>query len=192
MESAQVWASRVSDACTEAEEAAEDMTQMSARGLDSLIRRAAHPQYDLYTMASLVRLRLFTVPSPARYSLRALHTSPLGHGFSPFSPLSHNFRLSFPKRPLPLILIPTRTISLGSIFSTKISPAPSPHAVAHVARIEADANTHPYDVEKQLALFQALSETNIQPGYELIINRWERMTEFVRSSFWNTPGCFIC
>jgi ATP-dependent metalloprotease len=54
--------------------------------------------------------------------------------------------------------------------------------VAHVARMEADANTHPYDVEKQLALFQALSETNIQPGYELIINRWERMAEFVRSS----------
>jgi ATP-dependent metalloprotease len=47
--------------------------------------------------------------------------------------------------------------------------------------MEADANAHPYDIEKQLALFQALSETNIQPGYELIINRWERMTEFVRS-----------
>jgi ATP-dependent metalloprotease len=50
-----------------------------------------------------------------------------------------------------------------------------------VVRIEADANAHPNDVEKQLALFQALSETNIQPGYELIINRWERMGEFVCS-----------
>jgi ATP-dependent metalloprotease len=136
----------------------------------------------------LVRLRLFTVPSPARYSLRTLHTS-LGHRSSPFSPLSHNFRLSFPHRPLPLILIPTRTISLGSIFSSKPSPTPSPHAVAHVAKIEADANAHPYDVERQLALFQALSETNIQPGYELIINRWERMTEFVRSSFWTLLKC---
>jgi ATP-dependent metalloprotease len=52
--------------------------------------------------------------------------------------------------------------------------------VAHVARIEADANAHPYDVEKQLSLFKALSDTNIQPAYELIINRWERMSEFVR------------
>jgi len=50
-----------------------------------------------------------------------------------------------------------------------------------VAKIEADANAHPHDVEKQLTLFQALSETNIQPGYELVINRWERMSEFVRS-----------
>ena len=141
-------------------------------------------------MASLVQLRLFTVSSPARFSLRALHTSPLRHGSNPFSPLAHNFRLSFPHRPLPFTLIPTRTISLGSIFSSKPSPAPSPHAVAHVARMEADANAHPYDVEKQLALFQALSETNIQPGYELIINRWERMTEFVRSSL-DTPECCL-
>jgi hypothetical protein len=141
-------------------------------------------------MASLMRLRLFTVPSPARFSLRALHTSPFRHGHAsgPFSPLSHNFRLSFPNRPLPFLLIPTRAISLGSIFSSKPSPAPTPHAVAHVAKMEADANAHPYDVEKQLALFQALSETKIQPGYELIINRWERMTEFVRSSL-DTPEC---
>ena len=154
----------------------------STRSLRRSSRRAAYAQFALYTMASLMRLRLFTVPSPARYSLRTLHTSSFGRGSSPFSALSHNLRLSFPNRPLPFILIPTRTISLGSIFSSKPSPTPSPHAVAHVARMEADANTHPYDVEKQLALFQALSETNIQPGYELIINRWERMTEFVRSS----------
>ena|SRR5713226_1880337 len=132
-------------------------------------------------MASLMRLRLLTVPSPARYPLRALHTSPFVHGINPFSPLSHNSRLSFPSRTLPLLLLPSRTISFGSIFSSKPSPAPPPHAVAHVARMEADANALPHNVEKQLALFQALSETNIQPGYELIINRWERMTEFVRS-----------
>lgn len=59
-----------------------------------------------------------------------------------------------------------------------------------MARAEADANAQPYDVEKQLALFRALSETNIQPGYELIINRWERMTEFVRSSL-DTSECYL-
>ena len=153
---------------------------MVSTGLGQTRRVRSIRQFVVCTMASLMRLRLFTVPSPARYSLRALHTSPFGHGPSQFSPLSHNFRLSFPTRPLPFLHIPTRTISLGSIFSSKPTPAPSPHAVAHVAKIEVDANAHPYDVEKQLALFQALSETNIQPGYELIINRWERMTEFVR------------
>lgn len=137
-----------------------------------------------------MRLRLFTVPSTTRFPIRALHTSPFSHVPGPFTPLSHNFRLSFPKRPIPFLHVPTRTISLGSIFSSKPSPTPSPHAVAHVAKMEADANAHPYDVEKQLALFQALSETNIQPGYELIINRWERMTEFVRSSL-DTPGCYL-
>ncbi|KAH9997279.1 ATP-dependent peptidase [Russula vinacea] len=129
-------------------------------------------------MTTLMRLRLFAAPSPARLRLRALHTTPFGHRFSPFSPLSHNFRLSFPNRPVLLALISSRNISFGSIFSSRPSPTPSPDAVARVARVEAVANTHPYDVEKQLALFQALSETNIQPGYELIINRWERMTEF--------------
>jgi hypothetical protein len=165
---------------------------MGARGLDSTQTRRVRSirQFVLCTMASLMRLRLLTVPSPARYPLRALHTSPFGHGPSPFSPLFHNFRLSFPNRPLPSLLIRTRSISLGSIFSSKPSPTPSPHAVAHVARMEADANAHPYDVEKQLALFQALSETNIQPGYELIINRWERMTEFVRSSL-DISECYL-
>ncbi|KAI9509379.1 ATP-dependent metallopeptidase Hfl [Russula earlei] len=131
-------------------------------------------------MTSWMRLRLFTASSPTLYQLRALHPRPFWHRTNPFSrsSLSHEFRPSLPHRPLPHVLIPSRTISLGSIFSSKPSPTPSPHAVAHVARIEADANTHPYDVEKQLALFQALSETNIQPGYELVINRWERMTEF--------------
>lgn len=163
---------------------------MSARGLDWTCSDAPRTQFAVCTMASLMRLRLFTVPCPARYPLRALHASPFGPRASPFSPLSHNFRLSLPIRHLPFLLIPTRTISLGSIFSSKPSPTPSPHAVAHVAKMEVDANAHPYDVEKQLALFQALSETNIQPGYELIINRWERMTEFVRSPL-DTPECYF-
>jgi hypothetical protein len=132
------------------------------------------------TMTTLTRLRLFSAPSLTRCRLTA-HPSPFWHRASPFSSLSHNFRPSFLHRPLQLAFVPSRTISLSSIFSSKPSPTPPPHAVAHVAKIEADANAHPYDVEKQLTLFHALSETNIQPGYELVINRWERMSEFVRS-----------
>jgi len=135
-------------------------------------------------MSTLIRLRLFTAPLPARYQLRALHhPSSFCHRTALFSSLPHDFGPSFSRRTLPLVHISSRSISFGSIFSSKSSSTPPPHAVAHVARIEADANTHPHDVEKQLALFQALFETKTQPGYELIINRWERMSEFVRS-FW--------
>jgi ATP-dependent metalloprotease len=144
--------------------------------------RRARPHSSLFcTMTTLTRLRLFSAPSLARCQLVAPRPSPFRHRFVPFSSFSYSFRPSFPRRPLQLAFVPSRTISLGSIFSSKPSPTPSPHAVAHVVRIEADANAHPNDVEKQLALFQALSETNIQPGYELIINRWERMSEFVCS-----------
>ena len=156
---------------------------MTALTWPRVTRRALHPFTFpvLCTMTTLTRLRLFAAPSVARCQFRALHTSPFRHRLDTLSSLSHNFRPSFSNRPFQLIFVTSRTISLGSIFSSKPSPTPSPHAVAHVARIEADANAHPNDVEKQLALFQALSETNIQPGYELIINRWERMGEFVRS-----------
>ncbi|KAH9981299.1 ATP-dependent peptidase [Lactifluus volemus] len=130
-------------------------------------------------MTTLFGFRLFTI---ARHQSRALHSVPFCHKTHPFNTsLSLSSRLSFPHHHTQLLLIPSRSISLGSIFSSKPSPTPSPHAVAHVARIEVDANVHPHDVEKQLALFKALSDTNIQPAYELIVNRWERMTEFVRS-----------
>jgi hypothetical protein len=142
-------------------------------------------------MASLMRLRLFTGPSRAQYQFRAVHSNPFSHRALAFSvSLSHNSRPSFPHR-FQLVFIPSRSISLGSIFSSKPSPIPSPQAVAHVAKIEATANSHPYDVEKQLALFQALSDTNIQPAYELIVSRWERMTEFVRP-FCLTPLSVRC
>lgn len=52
--------------------------------------------------------------------------------------------------------------------------------VAHITRLEAEANVHPHDVVKQLALFQALADTKLKSSYDLVISRWERMCEFVR------------
>ncbi|KAI0273626.1 ATP-dependent metallopeptidase Hfl [Gloeopeniophorella convolvens] len=128
-------------------------------------------------------LRLLTPPSAARCQFRAFHHPPFVSHTRAFSSLRLlSPRLSLPRPLIALRFPPSRSISLGSIFSSKPTPTPSPHAVAHVARIEAEANAHPYDVDKQLALFQALSDTNIQPGYELIINRWERMAEFDAAS----------
>lgn len=58
--------------------------------------------------------------------------------------------------------------------------SPSPLVVAHITRLEAEANVHPHDVVKQLALFQALADTKLKSSYDLVISRWERMCEFVR------------
>ncbi|KAF9500872.1 ATP-dependent metallopeptidase Hfl [Pleurotus eryngii] len=76
-----------------------------------------------------------------------------------------------------------RYLSLGSIFSrNKPSPSPSPLTVAHITSLESEANTNNHDVPKQLALFQALIQTDLRPGYELVTTRWERMCEFDSSS----------
>ena len=75
-----------------------------------------------------------------------------------------------------------RMLSLGSIFSrTRPVAAPTPLVVAHITRLEAEANVHPHDMAKQLALFEALLATNLKSSYELIITRWEKMCEFVSS-----------
>ncbi|KAF8894613.1 ATP-dependent peptidase [Infundibulicybe gibba] len=72
-----------------------------------------------------------------------------------------------------------RFLSLGSIFSRpKPAPAPTPLVVAHITRLEAEANVHPHDVSKQLALFQALLDTKLKSSLDLVITRWERMCEF--------------
>lgn len=76
-----------------------------------------------------------------------------------------------------------RMFSLRSIFSRKPPvAAPTPFVVAQITRLEAEANVHPHDVAKQLALFEALLATNLNSSYELIITRWEKMCEFVSSS----------
>lgn len=75
-------------------------------------------------------------------------------------------------------------ISLGSIFSSKPEGTPTAHVVALITRMEAEADVHPHNVSKQLTLFEALVDTNMKSSYELVINRWEKMCEFV-SGFTN-------
>lgn len=76
-----------------------------------------------------------------------------------------------------------RMLSLGSIFSRSKPSSPTPLVVAHITRLEAEANVHPHDVAKQLSLFEALLSTNLKSSYELVITRWEKMCEFVSSAF---------
>jgi len=73
----------------------------------------------------------------------------------------------------------SRNLNLGSIFSRNPTPSPTPLVVAHISRLEAEANVQPHDAEKQLALFRALMETKLKTSYELVVSRWEQMCEFV-------------
>ncbi|TFY60785.1 hypothetical protein EVG20_g7287, partial [Dentipellis fragilis] len=72
-----------------------------------------------------------------------------------------------------------RFFSLRSLFfAPPTPPTPPPHAVASIARLEAEADENPNDVSKQLELFTALAESKHKAGYGVIIARWERMCEF--------------
>ena len=98
------------------------------------------------------------------------------------SALRPNGLLHYQQR-LVLTQVAARSLSLSSLLSPrKVAPSPTPQTVANIAAIEAEANAHPHDVLKQLALFDTLLATNMKPGYEVLIARWERMCEFVRMS----------
>ncbi|PPQ71976.1 hypothetical protein CVT24_008193 [Panaeolus cyanescens] len=86
-------------------------------------------------------------------------------------------------RQRPLTHSNRRLLSLGSIFgSSKPVPTPSPQVVAHITKLEAEANVHMHDVAKQLALYEALLDTRLKSSYELVVNRWDKMVEFDPSS----------
>lgn len=112
------------------------------------------------------RSSLFLKP-PSVQTCRALATS---------SVLQVQFRNLQPSHPTSFTI---RTLSLGSIFSRK-PVLPSPTVVANISRLEAEANVYPHDASKQLVLFTALLDTKLKSSYELIVNRWEKMCEFVR------------
>jgi ATP-dependent metalloprotease len=125
---------------------------------------------------------------PAKFSTTALYTSNIRR-LSTFHYGLHKNPLlvSSPKRTTTTVFsppfYPCRLLSLSSIFSrSKPSQTPSPLVVAHITRLEAEANVHPHDISKQLALFQALADTKLKSSYDLIMSRWERTCEFVRPS----------
>ncbi|KAF9653112.1 ATP-dependent metallopeptidase Hfl [Thelephora ganbajun] len=61
---------------------------------------------------------------------------------------------------------------------TKPTPTPSPSTVADISLLEAAANIDHNDVDKQIALYEALLATKVKAGYDTIISRWERLSEF--------------
>ncbi|TBU50742.1 ATP-dependent metallopeptidase Hfl [Dichomitus squalens] len=75
------------------------------------------------------------------------------------------------------VLVQSRLLSLASLFR-KPSGVPPPAVVASVSKLEAEADAHPEDVEKQVALFEALVNTKVKPGLNTVVARWERTCEF--------------
>jgi ATP-dependent metalloprotease len=111
-------------------------------------------------------------PIRARF-LTSISTSRFHRNSSPFVSFGHHYILASTP-------CSRRTLTLGSIFSrSKTEATPTPHVVALITRLEAEANVHPQDISKQLALFEALLDTKLHSSYELVVTRWERMCEFV-------------
>ncbi|KAI0647017.1 ATP-dependent metallopeptidase Hfl [Trametes meyenii] len=75
------------------------------------------------------------------------------------------------------VIFHSRPLSLASLLR-RPSPLPSPAVVANISKLEAEADAHPNDVEKQVALFEALVGTKAKPGLDTVVARWERLCEF--------------
>lgn len=115
-------------------------------------------------------------------NIRRLSTVTVHRGLCRNPPLAL-FQNRTPTLVFSYFVSPHRCLSLSSIFSrSNPTQTPSPLVVAHITRLEAEANVHPHDVSKQLALMQALADTKLKSSYDLIISRWERTCEFVRLS----------
>ena len=106
------------------------------------------------------------LPFPVRSIATGLGPGRTTFGIEPFQTFSPSFRRSF---------------TLSSLFSprTKPTPTPSPSTIADISLLEAAANINHNDVDKQIALYEALLTTKVKAGYDTIISRWERLAEFV-------------
>ncbi|KAJ7063299.1 ATP-dependent peptidase [Mycena amicta] len=118
-------------------------------------------------------------PPPTLLLSRPLSSFHAGRLRVPFRPPTH----PNPFPTLHLLFPQSRHVSLGSVFSrSKPLPAPSPHLVVEISKLEAEADVNRHDVAKQIVLFQALVSTNFKQSYEVVISRWEKMCEFDPSS----------
>ncbi len=96
-------------------------------------------------------------------------------------------RLSTPLELRLGITTPRHSISRGqsrclslNIFNHSLGPTPPLQSLSHIARLEADANTNPQDLGKQVALWNELIK--YPAGQKRILSRYERLTEFDQQS----------
>jgi ATP-dependent metalloprotease len=55
----------------------------------------------------------------------------------------------------------------------------NPMVYSRIVALEAEANAFPHNVSKQVTLWRAILDMDTPTGYQRIINRWERLLEFV-------------
>ncbi|KZT26425.1 ATP-dependent metallopeptidase Hfl [Neolentinus lepideus HHB14362 ss-1] len=133
---------------------------------------------------------------PLVYALRGSHHAPpsiLAHvrTFSSFPTRLASRNAILTRAPFrPIVNIPSPSLSnTGSSLCARRTlfnwlsrnkedlahPHPSPSVVASISALEAEANQKPHDVEKQVALFEALTGSQTKQGLEIVKERWERM-----------------
>jgi hypothetical protein len=141
----------------------DDVNTLSLQLLRAVQRRPPSLSHRLTLPDPIFRPHL---PFLARSIATGLGRSPVTFRIEPFQTLNPSFRRSF---------------TLSSLFSprTKPTPTPSPSTVADISILEAAANINHNDVDKQIALYEALLATKVKAGYDTIISRWERLSEFV-------------
>ena len=114
-------------------------------------------------------------PSHSLQSIRSLSSLP------PHTSYLRAFAFARTSTSAAPVIVQHRALSLASLFR-KPSGLPPPAVVASISKLEAEADAHPEDVEKQVALFGALVNTKVKPGLNTVVARWERTSEFVSTS----------
>jgi len=105
------------------------------------------------------------------------------------TPVFYPFALSL--RRIPALTPAIYQLGLRSISLNVLNrqPTPSPMALVHMTRLEADANAHPYDIAKQVALWNELIQ--YPAGQKRVLSRYERLMEFDKhSSLLRSPELF--
>ena len=84
-------------------------------------------------------------------------------------------------RPHTVSLLITRPFSLSSLFkpSNPLSGTHPPVVVARISKLENAVDMNPTDIHTQLELFRELINTQSASGRNILMSRWERMSEFV-------------
>ena len=142
---------------------ADDADVLSQQMLRAVQRRPPCVGNRLTVLGPMLHPHL---PFSARSIATGLGRRPTTFRIEPFQTLNPSFRRSF---------------TLSSLFNprTKPTPTPSPSTIADISLLEAAANINQNDVDKQIALYEALLSTKVKAGYDTVISRWERLSEFV-------------
>lgn len=119
-----------------------------------------------------------------RFIQRYLDHTLQTHSIPSHSPYIHGLHSHFHRH---FIILSTPSIHQkrsASLFGwlRQIRPnvyTPSPQTIAEITRLENIADAEPNNVQSHVELFDHLVRTGTKSGLSIVMNRWERMCEFV-------------